>query len=111
MDTWTKAKLDKWKRGIKERENFKFLTTTEINQSSIILLREAQLESFPNEYHLMSYTKPIPSNSEVISLSAIFDEGPIKVGGRIRCKYPERKQAPNYIQRRLLDSINNQECT
>ena len=50
-----KLKLNwiKWKRGIEERENFRFLTTAEINQSRAILLRQAQLESFPNEYDLM----------------------------------------------------------
>ena len=44
-----KLKWIKWKRGIEERENFRFLTTAEINQSRIILSRHAQLESFPNE--------------------------------------------------------------
>ena len=50
-----KLKLNwiKWKRDIEERENFRFLTTAEINQSRAILLRQAQLESFPNEYDLM----------------------------------------------------------
>ena len=85
--SWTlKLKLNwiKWKRGIEERENFRFLTTAEINQSRIILLRQAQLESFSNEYNLMSSSKPIPSNSKLIGLNPIFDEGLIKVGGRIR---------------------------
>ena len=38
-----KLKLNwiKWKRGIEERENFRFLTTAEINQSRVILLRKA----------------------------------------------------------------------
>ena len=81
-----KLKLNwiKWKRGIEERVNFRFLTTTEINQSRVILLRQAQLESFPNEYNLMSSSKPIPSTSKLIGLNPIFDEGLIKVGGRIR---------------------------
>ena len=43
----------KWKRRIEARKNFRFLTTAEINQSRAILLRQAQLESFPNEYDLM----------------------------------------------------------
>ena len=81
-----KLKLNwiKRKRGIEERENFRFLTTAEINQSRIVLLRQAQLESFSNEYNLMSSSKPIPSNSKLIGLNPIFDEGLIKVGGRIR---------------------------
>ena len=74
----------KWKRGIEERENFRFLTTAEINQSRVILLRQAQLESFPNEYNLMSSLKPIQSTSKLIGLNPIFDEGLIKVAGRIR---------------------------
>ena len=81
-----KLKLNwiKWKRDIEERENFRFLTTAEINQSRVILLRKAQLESFPNEYNLMSSSKPISSTSKLIGLNPIFDEGLIKVGGRIR---------------------------
>ena len=74
----------KWKRGIEERKNFRFLTTAEINQNRIILLRQAQLESFPSEYNLISSSKPIPSNSKLIGINPIFDEGLIKVGGRIR---------------------------
>ena len=82
-----KLKLNwiKWKRGTEERENFRFPTTAEINRSRIIiLLRQAQLESFPNEYNLMSSSKPILSNSKLIGLNPIFDEGLIKVGGRIK---------------------------
>ena len=74
----------KWKRSIEERESFRFLTTAEINQSRIILLLQAQLESFPKKYNLMSSSKPVPSNSKLIGLNPIFDEGLIKVGGRIR---------------------------
>ena len=74
----------KWKRSIEERESFRFLTTAEINQSRIILLRQAQLELFPNEHNLMSSSKPIPSCSKLIGLNPIFDEGLVKVGGRIR---------------------------
>ena len=79
-----KLKLNwiKWKRDIEERENFRFLTTAEINQSKVILLR--QFESFQNEYKLMSSSKRIPSTSKLIVLNPIFDEGLIKVGGRIR---------------------------
>ena len=81
-----KLKLNwiKWKRGIEERENVRFLTTAEINQNRIILLRQAQLESFPNECNLMASSKPIPSNSKLIGLNPVFDEGLIKVGGRMR---------------------------
>ena len=32
----------------------------------------------------MSFSKPIPSTSKLIGLNPIFDEGLIKVGGRIR---------------------------
>ena len=49
MDTKLKVNRIKWKRGIEEKENFRFLTTAEINQSRIILLQQAQLELFPNE--------------------------------------------------------------
>ena len=81
-----KRKLNwiKWKRGIEERKNFRFLTTAEINQSRAILLWQAQLELFPNEYNLISSSKSIPSTSNLIGLNPIFDEGLIKVGGRIR---------------------------
>ena len=74
----------KWKRGIEERKNFRFLTTAKINQSKIILLRQAQLQSFPSEYNLVSSSKLIPSNSELIGINPIFDKGLIKVAGRIR---------------------------
>ena len=50
----------------------------------IILLQQGQLESFPNEYNLMSSSKPIPSNSTLIGLNPTFDEGLIRVGRRIR---------------------------
>ena len=74
----------KWKRGIEERENFRFLTTAELNQSMIILL-QAQLDLFPNEDNfLMSSSKRVPSNSKIIDLNPFFNEGLIEVGGRIR---------------------------
>ena len=81
-----KLKLNsiKWKRGIEEGENFRFLTIAVINQSRIILLRQALLESFSNEYNLMSFSKPIPSHLKLFGLNPIFDEGLIKVGERIR---------------------------
>ena len=88
----------KWNRGIEERENFRFLTAAEIDQSRIILLRQAQLESFPNEYNLMSFSKPIPSTSKLIGLNPIFDEGLIKVGGRIR-HANIRKESKHQIRR------------
>ena len=68
----------------REREIFKFLTTTEINQSRIILLRQALFQSFLNEYKLMSFSKPVPSNSKLKCLNPVFDEGLVKVEGRIR---------------------------
>ena len=74
----------KWKRSIEKRENFRFLTTAEINQSKTILLLQAQLESFPNECNLMSSLKPIPPNSKRFGLNPIFDEDLMKVEGRIR---------------------------
>ena len=58
-----------------ERENFRFLKTAEINQSRIILLRLAQLGSFPNEHNLRWPSKLSPSTSKLIGLNPIFDEG------------------------------------
>ena len=82
----------KSKRGIEERENFRFLTTAEINQSRIILLQQAQLETFPSEFNLMLSSEPISSNSKLIGLNPIFDKGFIKVGGRIRhTNIPKKK--------------------
>ena len=63
---------------------FQFLTTAEINQSRIILLRQAHLESFSNKYNLMSSSKSVLSTSKLIGLISIFDEGLIKVRGMIR---------------------------
>ena len=103
----------KWKIGIEETENFRFLTTAEINQNRIILLRQAQLELFLNEYNLLSSSKPIPSNSKVIGLNTIFDEGLIKVGGMKRHAniLKESKHQILLFRKPPFNPLNNQKCT
>ena len=82
-----KSKWIKWKRGSKEKENFKFLTTTEIGKDNSflpILLCQSQVVSLPNDYKLLSPSKPVPSASKLTSLNPVFKGNLIKVGRRIQ---------------------------
>lgn len=55
-------------------------------QAEISVLRQAQKESFPEEYRLLKSGKPINRSSRLIALSPEFDQESeiIRVGGRLR---------------------------
>ena len=83
----------KWKRGSSERENFKFITTPELNSSKNILIKLAQLESFPDEYNTLLTTTKVSTKSKIISLNPIMNNNLIKVEGRIRhANIPEQSK-------------------
>ncbi|KAL1276941.1 hypothetical protein QQF64_023614 [Cirrhinus molitorella] len=59
---------------------------SEYKQAERSLLRQAQLDSFPTEYHALKTGNPIPSSSRLLTLSPELDETAalIRVGGRLR---------------------------
>ncbi|XP_077361589.1 uncharacterized protein LOC144006560 [Festucalex cinctus] len=58
----------------------------EYRQAEKVLLRRAQMESFPQEYSLLKRGRVVPRNSRLITLSPELDDDGdlIRVGGRLR---------------------------
>ena len=71
-----------WKRNKKHRANLKYLTLSDIEESKLVLFRIAQIESYPEEYTLLSKGKCLPKNSSLIPLNPILQGNLICVGGR-----------------------------
>ncbi|XP_022827330.1 uncharacterized protein LOC111357037 isoform X1 [Spodoptera litura] len=61
------------------------LTSTELNNSLNLLLKLSQMESFPEEYHLLKSGKQLPAKNKLLYLSPFFDNisNLIRVGGRL----------------------------
>lgn len=62
------------------------LTAEEYQQAEIAVLRQAQQQSFPEDYRLLSEGKPVLPRSRLLTLSPELDSasGLIRVGGRLR---------------------------
>lgn len=84
------------------------LSSTEIKQSINILSKYSQMESFPCEYKLLMSNKELPRDSKLKSLLPFFDNGLIRVGGRIsQSQYSYDKKHPillhsNHILTKLI---------
>lgn len=60
------------------------LTVDELNESEMILVRWAQMESFPTEYNLLSNCAQIKSKGNLSKLNLFLDDNKIiRVGGRL----------------------------
>ena len=56
----------------------------EILESEGIVIKEAQKESFPEEYRALTFGKPISKSSKIIKLTPRLDEdGIIRCDGRL----------------------------
>ena len=55
-----------WDRNKKHRANLKYLTLSDIEESKLVLFRIAQIESYPEEYTLLSKGKRLSRNSSLI---------------------------------------------
>ena len=71
-----------WKRNKKHRANLKYLTLSDTEESKLVLFRIAQIESYPDEYTLLSKGKCLPKNSSFIPLNPILQGNLICIGGR-----------------------------
>lgn len=61
------------------------LTSTELKESLIILIKFCQLESFAHELKLLTSNKSLQSGSNILNLNPFLDSnGLIRVGGRIK---------------------------
>ena len=78
-----------WKRNKKHRTNLKYLTLSDIEKSKLVLFRIAQIESYPQEYTLLSEGKYLPKNSSLIPLNPILQDNLIYVGGRANSEKTE----------------------
>ena len=84
-----------WDRNKKHRANLKYLTLSDIEESKLVLFRIAQIESYPEEYTLLSKGKCLPKNSLLIPLNPILQGNLICVGGRAnpeKIEYPCKNQ-------------------
>uniref|UniRef100_A0A2A4IUY1 Integrase catalytic domain-containing protein n=1 Tax=Heliothis virescens TaxID=7102 RepID=A0A2A4IUY1_HELVI len=60
-----------------------WLTTSEIIKSMESLVKCAQIDSFPIEYELLQNKQDLPKNSKLASLKPFYENGVIRIGGRI----------------------------
>ena len=90
-----KSNWQNWKRNKKHRAHSKYLTLSDIEESKLVLFRTAQIESYPDEYTLLSKGKCLTRNSSLISLNPILQGNLICRGGRAnseKIEYPCKNQ-------------------
>ncbi len=77
-------------------------TARSYQQAVSLLIKQSQLESFLEEYHLLKANKPIPSSSRLLVLCPEFDatDEVIRVGGRL---YRAEDLDPNFKHPIVLD--------
>lgn len=68
---------------LKKQSNKSPLHISELNNSLHILVKNAQIESFPLEYKLLKSNKPLPQSSNILSLNPFMQNEIIRVGGRL----------------------------
>ena len=77
---WTQSK-----KGNSQRENFNYLTADELLNSEIVLLQQAQLESYPIAIQCLKSHCELPKISSLLNLSPYLDNNNlICVGGRLK---------------------------
>lgn len=93
-------------------------TNHEIRKSKLILIKQAQMESFPKEVLSLKEgsedTNEIPQDSEILRLNPIKHEGILRVGGRIKAatgvafdtKFPIILSKSHPFTRVLLDEYH-----
>lgn len=68
---------------LKGSRNRSPLSITELNNSLHVLVKNAQIESFPLEYSLLKTKKPLPQSSNILCLNPFMQNDVIRVGGRL----------------------------
>ena len=71
---WIKPRKD-----VADRENFRYLLKHELNKSKLTTLVTAQIQSYPEEYSVLSKNKILSPTSAVVSLNPIFEDELIRV--------------------------------
>lgn len=89
-------------------------------QVVLFLIKQSQLESFPEEYHLLKANKSVPSSSRLLVLAPEFDatDEIIRVGGRLRraedldpnFKHPIVLDPSHYITKLLIQDCDQRLC-
>ena len=72
------------KRKSNSKVDFSRLSPDEIKNAKMILVRVAQLESYPEEYNQLKCNKEIAKNSFLLPFKPFMYESLIRVGGRIK---------------------------
>ena len=92
-DFEVKIKLAELEKNKTHRDNLQFLTLSEILKK-LLIFRTAQIESYPQQYTLLSKEKCLSKNRSLILLNPIRQDNFICVGRRIiscktkhACKY------------------------
>ena len=70
------------KRNKTHRANLRYLTLSDIEESKLVLFKIVQIESYPQEYTLLSKGKCLPKNSSLIPLNLIQQNNLMCVGGK-----------------------------
>ena len=79
MDFEVKMKLVELGKNKTHRDNVKFLNLSEILKK-LLIFRTAQIESYPQQYTLLSKLKCLSKNRSLISLNPIRQDNFICVG-------------------------------
>ena len=73
-----------WKQGKTDHINSKSFNLQDLKQAVKEICKLAQYESLPREYQTLSLSKPLPKNSNILSLNPIFLNELILVGGTLK---------------------------
>ena len=84
------------------------LSTADLEEASMALCKQAQVESFKDDYKDLAANRALPSNSSILPLQPVLVDGIIRVGGRLTkapIPYEAKHQAllsPGHPLSRLL---------
>ena len=59
------------------------LSAADLEEASMTLCKQAQVESFKADYKDLEANRTLPSNSSILSLQPVLVDGIIRVGGRL----------------------------
>ncbi|XP_034539669.1 uncharacterized protein LOC117812820 [Notolabrus celidotus] len=95
-------------------------TADDYNKAELALLRQAQMESFPEDFVLLKSGKAIPTSSRLLTLTPEYDETTdlIRAGGRLRrCEdlnreflHPILLALSHPVTKLLIQHFDNQLC-
>lgn len=92
-----------------KKQVFGPLVPEEIEKALILIVKNVQIECFPQEYHNLRNNKIIHKSSKILSLNPFLQNGVMRVGGRIKnsgqpfeTKHPIILPGSHYLTKQIL---------